>query len=114
MITVPGFNGTHGRKKYLKPAIVHGAGSRVSMRRSLWTMTSSGASLRASQLGALNINYVAFENIARTRGSRKWPLCHQTQGSLGVYRFKVELCGQWILACRPWSGKAKHWTKNAL
>lgn len=37
-------------------------------------MTSSGASLRASQLGALNINYVAFENIARTRGSRKWPL----------------------------------------
>lgn len=76
MITVLGFKGTPGRKNYLKPAIVYGAESRVSKRRSLWTITSSGGSLRASQLGALNINYVAFENITRTWGSRKLPLCH--------------------------------------
>lgn len=114
MITVSGFKGTHGRKKYLKPTVVHGPGSRVSIKRSLWTMTCTGASLRANQLGALNINYVAFENIARTWGSKKLPLCHQTQGSLGAYRSRMELYVQWMLACRPWPRKAKHWTKNVL
>lgn len=88
-----GLQGTQGRKKSLNepPPLWLGAEAAGAPAGEPCGPWDSPSTCEGTAVGSPGHDVCSFENIARTWLTRELPLCHQTQGSLGVSRSRAGL-----------------------